>query len=162
MWILFDDARPGGAKPRLYRAPRETIVAHGLGEVLPALERVRAGVAAGAHAAGWLAYEAGHAFDPKLAASFRRGDGPLLSFGLYDGFENPDLASLLPSPDGAFAATPRPRIERTAYEAAVGEVRDDLFAGNYYQANLTFGCDVAVAGDPLACLLYTSPSPRDS
>ena len=32
----------------------------------------------------------------------------------------------------------------------MGEVREHLFAGDYYQANLTFGCDVAVAGDPLA------------
>ena len=30
------------------------------------------------------------------------------------------------------------------------EVREHLFAGDFYQANLTFGCDVAVAGDPLA------------
>ena len=29
-------------------------------------------------------------------------------------------------------------------------VREHLFAGDFYQANLTFGCDVAVAGDPLA------------
>ena len=150
MWILFDDARPGGAKPRLYRAPRAMVVARCIDEVVPALEEVRAAVAGGAHAAGWLAYEAGHAFDPKLAASVRRSNGPLLSFGLYDGFETPELAALLPEPDGAFAGVPRPRLERAAYEAAVAEVRNDLFAGNYYQANLTFGCDVAVAGDPLA------------
>ena len=150
MWILFDDARSGGAKPRLYCAPRETIVARRLDEVMPALKHVRAGVAGGAHAAGWLAYEAGHAFDPKLATSFREADGPLLSFGLYDGFETPDLADRLPPPDGAFAGKPRPRIERVAYEAAVGAVRNDLFAGNYYQANLTFGCDVSVAGDMVA------------
>ena len=29
-------------------------------------------------------------------------------------------------------------------------MREHLFAGDYYQANLTFACDVAVAGDPLA------------
>ncbi len=150
MWILFDDARPGGATPRLYRAPRAMVVAHRIDEVVPALERVRAGVAAGAHAAGWLAYEAGHAFDPKLAASFRASGGPLLSFGFYDGFETPELAAQLPSPDGAFAGTPRPRIDQAAYEGAVAEVREHLFAGDYYQANLTFACDVAVAGDPLA------------
>jgi para-aminobenzoate synthetase/4-amino-4-deoxychorismate lyase len=150
MWILFDDARPGGARPRLYREPRRLVVARALSEVGPALEEVRAGVAEGAHAAGWLAYEAGHAFDPKLEASFRHSGGPLLSFGLFDGFETPDLAALLPSPDGAFAGTPRPRLAQGAYENAVAEVREHLFAGDLYQANLTFGCDVAVAGDPLA------------
>ena len=92
--------------------------------VLRALEQVRARVAAGAHAAGWLAYEAGHAFDPKLTASARQSDGPLLAFGLYDGFETPDLAALLPPPEGAFAGHPQPRIERADYEAAVAEVRE--------------------------------------
>ncbi len=150
MWILFDDARPGGAKPRLYRNPREMIFAHALGEVVPALEQVRAEVGSGAHAAGWLAYEAGHAFDPKLAASFRGSDGPLLSFGLYDAVEEPDLATLLPPPGGAFAGQAKPRIEQADYEALVETVQEHLYAGDYYQANLTFGCDLAVAGDPLA------------
>ena len=150
MWILFDDARPGRAKPRLYREPRRVVVAHELEEVGPALEQVRAAVATGAHAAGWLAYEAGHAFDPKLTASFRAPSGPLLSFGLYDRVETPDLATLLPSPEGAFAGTPHPRIAQAAYEASVGQVGEHLFAGDFYQVNLTFGSDVAVAGDPLA------------
>jgi para-aminobenzoate synthetase/4-amino-4-deoxychorismate lyase len=150
MWILFDDARAQGAPPRLYRDPRETIVATRLEDVVPALEKVRAAVAAGAYAAGWLAYEVGHALDPALTASFRGRDGRLLAFGLYEGFETPDLGDLLPSPDGAFAAAPRPRIDRALYEAAAAQVREHLFAGDYYQANLTFGCDVPVAGNPLA------------
>ncbi|MCY7338580.1 MAG: aminodeoxychorismate synthase component I [Sphingomonas bacterium] len=149
MWNLFDDARPDGAPPRLYAEPRETIVARSIDEVVPALERIRAGVAAGAHAAGYLAFEASYALDPKLAASARPGAAPLLAFGLYDGFEVPDLGALLPAPDGAMVGKPRPRIERAAYEQAAGEVREHLFAGDFYQANLTFGCDVAVAGDPL-------------
>ena len=45
---------------------------------------------------------------------------------------------------------PKPRIGQGDYEAAVERVREHLFAGDFYQANLTFGCDVAVAGDPLA------------
>ncbi len=151
MWILFDDARTQGATPRLYRDPREMIVATRIEDVVSALDQVRTAVAGGAHAAGWLVYEAGHAFDPALTASFRGDDGPLLSFGIYDAFETADLADLLlRSPDGAYAGTPRPRIDRTAYETAVAEVREHLFAGDYYQANLTFGCDVPVAGDPLA------------
>ncbi|MGI8932291.1 MAG: aminodeoxychorismate synthase component I [Sphingomicrobium sp.] len=150
MWMLFDDARPGGAPPRLYADPSDWVVAWTTEEVAPALAAIRAGVAKGAHAAGYLAYEAGHAFDPRLAASARGAEGPLLVFGLFDGYSIPDLATLLPSPEGAFVGVPRPLISATAYETAVGEVRQHLFAGDYYQANLTFGCDVAVAGDPLA------------
>ena len=77
MWILFDDAREVGAAPRLYHKPAQIIVANELDEVVPALERIRSGLRSGKHAAGYLAYEAGHAFDPKLVASFRKADGPL-------------------------------------------------------------------------------------
>ena len=150
MWILFDDARKGGAAPRLYRNPVERIVALEIEEIAPALERVRAGLRKGQHAAGYLAYEAGYAFDPKLAACARKGEGPLFVFGLFDGFDEPDLGSLLPEAGGAFAGKPKPRISGHDYAAAVGTVRDHLFAGDFYQANLTFGCDVAVAGSPLA------------
>ena len=150
MWILFDDARQGGAPPRLYRKPSEIIVTTEVGEIVPALERVRAGLRAGSHAAGYLAYEAGYAFDLKLLESAGTGGGPLLCFGLFEAFEIPDLTELLPSPDGAYVGCPEPRISPESYEAAVGQVREHLFAGDFYQANLTFGCDVAVAGNPLA------------
>jgi para-aminobenzoate synthetase/4-amino-4-deoxychorismate lyase len=118
--------------------------------VLPALEQVRARLSAGRHAAGYLAYEAGHAFDLKLRSSARQGAGPLLCFGIFEGYETPDLTTLLPSPEGAFLGPVRPRIAASSYAAAVGQVREHLFAGNFYQANLTFGCDVAVSGSPLS------------
>jgi len=150
MLLLFDDAREAGGTSRLYRQPIEIIVAHSLQEVAPALDRVRSGLGSGKHAAGFLSYEAGHAFDPKLGRSARKGAGPLLCFGLFDGFDVPDLASLLPSPDCAFIGPVRPRILRHDYIAAAADVREHLFAGDFYQANLTFGCDVTLAGDPLA------------
>ena len=150
MWLLFDDAREGGASPRLYRRPTEVISANELGAIMPALERVRAGLRDGKHAAGFLAYEAGYAFDPKLEASARKGDGPLICFGLFEGNETPDLDSLLPSPAGGYAGPVRPRTSQSDYEAKVAKVRGHLFAGDFYQANLTFGCDLAVSGEPLA------------
>ena len=150
MFILFDDAREGGAAPRLYRQPADVVVARDFDEILPALDRIRSALREGRHAAGLIAYEAGHALDPKLTASTRRGEGPLLCFGLFDRYEEPDLSTLLPSPDGAFVGTPHPRISRIDYERAARQVRDHLFAGDFYQANLTFVSDVAVAGNPLA------------
>ncbi|HEY0630058.1 MAG TPA: chorismate-binding protein, partial [Sphingomicrobium sp.] len=150
MWILFDDAREGGAPPRLYRDPVDVIVAREHDQILPALERVRMGLRAGRHAAGYLAYEAGYAFDPKLGAGARKSEGPLLCFGLFAEFQMPRLAELLPAPAGAMVGPVQPRIAPAEYAKAVGRVREHLFAGDFYQANLTFGCDVAVAGDPLA------------
>jgi para-aminobenzoate synthetase/4-amino-4-deoxychorismate lyase len=150
MWILFDDATEKGAPPRLYHRPAEIIVANSLDEVSPALDLIRSGLRSGKHAAGYLAYEAGHAFDAKLTASFRKGEGPLLCFGLFDRFETPDISALLPQPDSAFVGLPSPRISQGHYEAAVCAVREHLFAGDFYQANLTFGCEVMVGGNPLA------------
>ena len=148
-YLLFDDARAGAATARLYQNPAEVVVAWQLDEVRPALARVRAGLAEGRHAAGWLAYEAGHAFDPALAASFRRPGGPLLWFGLFDGWEavTPDQ---LPSGDGAHLSLPVARIDRADYLAAVATVHEALYAGDYYQANLTFQNDLVAVGSPLA------------
>ena len=150
MWLLFDDAREGGAAARLYRDPVETIVVHDFDGIDRALERIRAGLREGRHAAGYLAYEAGYSFDPKVEPSRRRAEGPLLCFGLFEGHETPDVESFLPDPDGAYAGPIRPRIAQLNYETAAVEVREHLFAGDFYQANLTFGCDVAVGGSPLA------------
>ena len=149
-FLLFDDARPGAAKARLYRAPSEVIVADRLDEVLPALDRLQSAVRGGAHAAGFLAYEAGYPLHSALAGFARQGTGPLLWFGLFDGWEEVDAAQWLPESAGAFLSSPRPRLSRTHYLAAVDRVREQLFAGDYYQANLTFGCDLRFAGDPLA------------
>ncbi len=150
MLILFDDAREEGASPRLYARSQAIVVANAVEEVLPALDRVREAVGKGAHAAGYLTYEAGYALDPKLRGCARKSEGPLLCFGLFDRFEIPDLEQLLPPADGSYVGRPQPRTSQSDYEAAARQVREHLFAGDFYQANLTFGCDVAVAGDPLA------------
>ncbi|MET1111930.1 MAG: hypothetical protein ABWX67_10440, partial [Allosphingosinicella sp.] len=70
-------------RSRLYRAPSEVVEARRPEDVRPALERLR-----GRHSAGFLAYEAGHALEPKLAplaAEAEAGAPPLLWFGLFDG-----------------------------------------------------------------------------
>ncbi|MCA1654614.1 MAG: chorismate-binding protein [Sphingomonadales bacterium] len=79
----------------------------------------------------------------------RLGKGPLLWFGLFDHFESVDGSSLA-DPAAAFAGSPVPRITREFYLEVAAEVREHLFAGDFYQANLTFGCDVAVGGPGLA------------
>jgi para-aminobenzoate synthetase/4-amino-4-deoxychorismate lyase len=147
---LFDDARTAGAPARLYRGPSAEIVAWRLDEVLPALDRLQGAVRTGAHAAGFMAYEAGYALDEALRDAARQGEGPLLWFGLFEGFHEVDAATWLRPSEGAWAGTPRPRLSRAAYLEAAERVREHLFEGDFYQANLTFGCDVLVAGDPLA------------
>jgi para-aminobenzoate synthetase/4-amino-4-deoxychorismate lyase len=143
-------------RPRLYRGPAQVVEARRPGEVRPALDRLR-----GKHAAGFIAYEAGHALEPKLAPLARGSaeDGPpLLWFGLFENWQEVDPDSFLPDPAGAFAARPRPLVEREAHEAAVERALEHILAGDIYQANLTFRAEVAMAGHPLA--LYAAIRPR--
>jgi len=150
-FVLLDDARPGGADARLYRDPVRVIVARTPDEVQPALAMLDAASADGLHAAGYFAYEAGHALEPKLKTPAT--SGPLLWFGLFERFKTiaaHDVTALLPDPAGAWIGRPRPGISRAAYDAAFARVHDWIEAGDIYQANLSFRASVRVLGDPLA------------
>ncbi len=150
-FVLLDDARPGGADARLYRDPVRVIVARTPDEVRPALAMLDAASTEGLHAAGYFAYEAGHALEPKLGTPAT--SGPLLWFGLFERFETiaaDDVTTLLPGPAGAWIGRARPCITRAAYDAAFARVHDWIEAGDIYQANLSFRASVRVLGDPLA------------
>ncbi len=150
-FLLFDDAREGGAPARLYARPVGEVIAWEADEVLAGLDAIRAAVRDGRHAAGFLTYEAGCALDPKTLALVRRRAGmPLLWFGLFDGVETVAVEDLLGDPAAAWLGRPAPRVAKADYVAAGDRVRAHLFAGDYYQANLTFGCDVPVIGPPMS------------
>ena len=153
-FVLLDDARPGGADARFYTAPVRVVVAYRADEVAPALAALDAARADGLHAAGYIAYEAGHALEPRIAGLSRAdGDAPLLWFGLFETVEQlaPDaIADRLPDPAGAWVGRPAPGITRADYDSAFARVHDWIEAGDIYQANLTFRAAVRVAGDPLA------------
>lgn len=153
-FVLLDDARPGGAEARFYTAPVRVIAAHRPADVAPALAALDAARAEGLHAAGYIAYEAGHALEPRLTGLSRsEADAPLLWFGLFETVEqlSPDaVAARLPDPAGAWVGRPAPGIGRSDYDAAFARVREWIEAGDIYQANLTFRAAVRVIGDPLA------------
>ena len=155
-FVLLDDARPDAVEGgMLFRDPVAIVQADRLEEVLPALARIEAASADGLHAAGYIGYAAGHAFEPRLAhLAPREGDsGPLLWFGLFEeGHALPPggVAALLPAPDGSGIGPVEPRISRADYDRAIGKVLDYIGAGDIYQANLTFLASIEVAGDPLA------------
>jgi len=162
-FVLLDDARADGTgSAMLFRDPVEIVQADTLADVLPALERLEAAGKSGLHAAGYLSYTAGHAFEPRLTGyALREGDtGPLLWFGL---FEAPQ-----PMPEGTvdrlLPDTPvrigpiEPMISRADYGRAIETVLDYIRAGDIYQANLTFPASVAIEGDPLAA--YRAIRPR--
>ena len=149
-FVLLDG---GSRRGRLYRAAAGTIVARRQDEVQPCLSALRQALGEGAHAAGFLSYEAGHALEAKLrplGGTLSADAPPLLWFGLFEAPDNVDLATLLPDPASAWPTAPRPLVERAAYEAAVARVKAHIEAGDIYQANLTFAAEVRTGGHPLA------------
>ncbi len=156
-FILFDDARTSGAaQARLYRDPVEIICATRYDAVQPALDRLAEAAERNLHAAGYMSYEAAFALERRLApleAHRPAASAPLLWFGLFDGYRTIDpgeVADILPPPGDARAGVIAPRIDRAGYGAAFDAVQDAIRAGDVYQVNLTFPCDVEVTGDPRA------------
>jgi para-aminobenzoate synthetase/4-amino-4-deoxychorismate lyase len=146
--VLLDGGPDG--RSLLYRDPVEQVEARDAGEVRDCLDRLRA---SRLHAAGFLGYEAGHALEPKLAP-LRRGAGadspPLLWFGLFERCDIVAPETLLPDPASAWVGPARPLIAREAYEAAVDRAREHIFAGDIYQANISFPAEVRIEGSPEA------------
>ena len=169
-FILLDDARANGASPaRLYESPREVVVARRVDEVLPALERIAGLRSEGAQLAGYLAYEAGLALEPKLAAlaAPRSGAaGPLVWFGAFDRYREL-AADEVPAwlaeqasgsaPDLARVGPLDPTLSAGGYAQNFAALQERIAAGDIYQANLTFALAGSYRGDPLA--LYAAVRP---
>ena len=171
-FVLLDDARASGAADALlYQNPREVFVAHRAEDVAGVLAQADAErIASGGHLAGYLAYEAGLALEPKLAplAAKRTGaTGPLLWFGLFD--EPEAIAAhdlprwLAGESDPAVRATIgplEPMISQGEYFAAFAQLQRAIRAGDIYQANLTFPLAGPYRGDPLALYAALRPAAK--
>jgi aminodeoxychorismate synthase component I len=163
-FVLLDDASPeGSGRAMLFRDPVGVVRADALTDVLPALAQVEAATKSGLHAAGYLSYAAGHAFEPRLAGYAPRegDDGPLLWFGLFDApvdLPSEAVPGLLPPPEGATIGPVSPLISRADYDRAIGRVLDYIRAGDIYQANLTFLAQVPVEGNPLSAYAAIRPN----
>ena len=153
-FVLLDDARDEGAAPaRLYTDPVEIIMTRDPAQVPALLAKLKL---RRTHAAGFIGYEAGHGLEPKLSrlASNPADDAPpLLWFGVFEDYEEiapAAVTDMFPEPSGGWIGTPKPRISNAVYETAFNAVNDYIMAGDIYQANLTFACDVPLIGNPLA------------
>ncbi len=136
--ILIEDGPDN--RPALFDGARSLIVARRADEVLGAFAALDAARAAGHWVAGWIAYEAGYALEPKLAELMPEDAGPLVVFGVYDGPQDagPALAQAVGEAGGAALAPPEPLISRAEYDSAMGRVMGYIGAGDCYQINLTF------------------------
>ena len=166
-FVLLDDARVrGAADARLFRKPAETVVAMRPDEVLSALERIEQLRCEGHHLAGYMAYEAGLALEPRLAALLNAEaiDGPLVWFGAFRDCKRiaaADMPRWLAAQGGS--GTPsigplEPQVSLGDYQRAFATLHDAIEAGDIYQANLTFPLAGTWAGDPLALYAAVRPS----
>jgi para-aminobenzoate synthetase/4-amino-4-deoxychorismate lyase len=130
-------------RARVFRQPKRVLTCHALDEAQAFLAALEAERATGAHLAGFLAYEFGFAFEPKLAASWQADGEPLAWFGAY---EAPEILSLdalddvLRQASGPLEGTIDSfsyDMDRARYARAFAAVQHHLAVGDIYQANLT-------------------------
>lgn len=152
-FVLLEDRR-GAGQALLFADPVEVIEASGPSGIAGAFARIEEGLARGLHAAGFLSYELGYAFEPRLVGQLPvQRSLPLLWFGLFEAPRSVEPAGL----DLDFAALCPPPLEdltfgldEAGHAAAVQRVLDYLHAGDAYQVNLTFPIRFRYSGDPLA------------
>jgi para-aminobenzoate synthetase component 1 len=150
--VILLEHGPDG-QPVLFADPRSVILARTAAEVAPALARAEAARAAGAWVAGYVAYEAGYALEPRLAPLMpRKRPGPLVALGIYAAPEDARKALDRAAVEGRGTAmtAPVPLVGRRAYGNAARKVFDYIAAGDCYQVNLTFPMAARlVSGTPL-------------
>jgi len=155
--LLFHDARQPDGPSRLFRAPREILVAETADAARAALVRLEAARRDGLWAAGYCAYELGYLFEERLRDRLAAPTGtPLLWFGLYDRVETLDRAGAADFLAQAAGAAPA-RVADLAlsrdfasYRQAFETVQGYIAAGDIYQANLTLRARFRLEGDPAA------------
>lgn len=143
--------RSGGARTLFFIDAVDEVIARSLDEVLPALAKIERFVAAGGHAAGYIAYEAAPAFEPALECHPSAQNFPLLFFRLFQQRieEESSLFSAARRPDyelGAF----QPALGFAEYGARVEMIAKRIRAGEVDQVNLTFPLHASFRGSPLA------------
>ena len=146
--LLFRELAPAGMALS-FRQPRHIVTAARVEEVRAALDETERLARSGLHAVGYIAYEAGPAFDPAIVAH-APGPLPLLHFALYD------AAAPTPAPHASTHVVPPSWTCETGEEqhaAAVRVIRETIADGGVYQVNYTTRFRSEWQGDGLALLL---------
>ncbi len=147
--VLFRDDKRG--ESLLFADPREVILARTADEVLPAFERLEAARQSGQWLAGYVGYEAGHAFEEKLAPLIvDNRDTPLLAMGIFDAPApaGHPLAAPAATDDADLITEPRAGWTLDTYRDRFERLHDHLRRGDCYQANLTMPIEARWSGNP--------------
>ncbi|PYB73095.1 aminodeoxychorismate synthase component I [Rhizobium wuzhouense] len=149
---LFRDDKTG--RSLLFADPQDLVVVRRTDEIKPAIERLERARRAGKWLAGYLSYEAGFAFEEKLAPLIVEGrDTPLIAIGIFDGPAPADHPLAQPPsniPNAPFLSEPRAGWDFDAYRTRFERLHEHLRKGDCYQANLTMPVEARWSGDPRA------------
>ena len=103
--------------------------------------------------AGFLSYEAGHLFEPKLAPLAKDDrETPLMSFGIFDAPADghPRAQPRQRAENEPFLESPHAAWDLDAYRLRFDRLHRHLREGDCYQANLTMPIVARWSGDPVA------------
>ncbi len=150
-YVLFRDDTTGMVTA--FTEPEEIIVADEPEAFFAALKRMEQLRRAGKYLAGYMSYEAGFLFEPKLADfAAEPRNVPFLRFGVFSGpqpdegrFARPES---LPDAD-AFLSDPAPAWSLEDYCQRFERLHGHLRRGDCYQGNLTMPVHARWSGDPL-------------
>jgi para-aminobenzoate synthetase/4-amino-4-deoxychorismate lyase len=155
-FVFLDDSYGPAGLSRLFTGMREEVTAYDPSEVEPALDRLLAATANGQYAAGFMSYELGLVFEPRLVPLLPpRGDMPLLWFGIFDAPEIMETARtadwLARQGSAGYKLTGiRPNITPAAYGERIAKTLAHIGSGDIYQLNFTFKAKFGFDGDAIA------------
>ena len=126
----------------LFYRPLQICVASSLESVISSFREIERQVLVnGFHAAGFIAYEAGPAFDPALVVR-SPGSFPLLWFGIY---REPEQVSFPPLPrENSANIAWEPSVSESEYRLSLSKIKEYIQAGDTYQVNYTFRLQVSL------------------
>lgn len=162
-FIVIDDSRAGGTS-LTFTNPRAIITARTLDEVGPALKAIDAATRQdGLHAAGFLAYEAGYAFEAKLRAlPVGPMATPLVWFGLFEApapLAHAEIESWDTEESGTVENFTLDRNE-AAFSDEIAAIHRFLESGDCYQINHTMRGSFTLKGSPRGLYARLRPGQR--
>jgi len=118
----------------VWRNPVAVITTRAINEITSNLRVVEHHVQKGRMALGFLAYEAGHAFDPNFLNKREDIGTPLLWFAVFTGHD-PYVPPVKPS---TLRIRWKPSVNQRTYSQSIHAIKQRIAAGDTYQVNYTF------------------------
>jgi para-aminobenzoate synthetase component I len=144
-FVCLDDSLSG--RTLLFERPIEILSASTPREAFKVLDRMESLRRSGLELAGYLAYELGYLFEPRLAPLLPDNrQVPLIRFGAFAAARAGDVPA---GDERAVVNRLDPAWSLQTYATRFERVRDYIAAGDVYQINLTFPLNGVLDGDPL-------------